>query len=109
LIHDGGAVSYPWPGHIRALANVTERGAIFSSGLTLVVEELLRPDIPAAIGPRPAPETLEGIERAHIAAILEACHWQIKGKGQAADRFGLNPSTLRSRMKKLGITRPGAS
>jgi len=34
-------------------------------------------------------------------AILEACHWQIKGKGQAADRLGLNPSTLRFRMKNL--------
>jgi transcriptional regulator of acetoin/glycerol metabolism len=86
LIHDGSAVSYPWPGNVRALANVIERGVILSSGLTLVVEERLRPGIPAAIGPRPDPETLEGIERAHIAAILEACHWQIKGKGQAADR-----------------------
>jgi transcriptional regulator with GAF, ATPase, and Fis domain len=65
-----------------------------------VLEITPSPDLPAA----PA-HSLEGVERAHILAVLEACQWRIKGDGQAAARLGLPPSTLRSRMKKLGITR----
>ena len=49
---------------------------------------------------------LQETERAHIAEVLEACHWKIKGAGNAAERLGLKPSTLRYRMKKLGIQRP---
>jgi transcriptional regulator with GAF, ATPase, and Fis domain len=45
------------------------------------------------------------IERVHILAVLEACQWRIKGAGQAAERLGLHPSTLYSRMRKLGIER----
>ena len=44
--------------------------------------------------------------RAHIVAVLDRCGWIIKGRGQAAERLGLNPSTLRNRMRKLGIKRP---
>jgi formate hydrogenlyase transcriptional activator len=47
------------------------------------------------------------VERTHILAVLEACQWRIKGAGQAAARMGMHPSTLWSRMKKLGIARPG--
>ncbi len=45
-------------------------------------------------------------ERSYILGILEECQWQIKGPGMAAERLGLNPSTLYSRMKKLGLRRP---
>jgi formate hydrogenlyase transcriptional activator len=96
--------AYAWPGNIRELANVLERAIILSPGSTLMLHEVLsptpRPDLPAA----PA-HSLEGVERAHILAVLEACQWRIKGAGQAAARLGLPPSTLRWRMKKLGITR----
>jgi transcriptional regulator with GAF, ATPase, and Fis domain len=54
----------------------------------------------------PIPMTLEEVERQHILDVLEACEWKVKGSGNAADRLGLNPSTLRSRLKKLGIRRP---
>jgi formate hydrogenlyase transcriptional activator len=64
------------------------------------------PGADASVSPWQATQ-LEAIERAHILAVLEACQWRIKGKGQAADRLGLNPSTLRPRMKKLGIVRSG--
>ncbi len=53
----------------------------------------------------PADETLDGAERAHILRVLGACGWKVKGPGNAADRLGVPPSTLRSRMQKLGITR----
>lgn len=53
-----------------------------------------------------APQTLEDLERVHIRAVVEQCGWKISGKGNAADLLGLNASTLRSRMKKLGIERP---
>ena len=47
-------------------------------------------------------------DRAHIQRALERCHWRIEGRRQAAERLGLKPSTLRYRMKKLGIRRPPA-
>jgi transcriptional regulator with GAF, ATPase, and Fis domain len=50
---------------------------------------------------------LEEVERQHILAVCERCGWRINGKGNAADRLGINPNTLRSRMHKLGIARPG--
>jgi transcriptional regulator with GAF, ATPase, and Fis domain len=47
------------------------------------------------------------MERAHIRTVLDECRWKIKGRGNAAERLGLKPSTLRDRMKRLGIVRPG--
>jgi formate hydrogenlyase transcriptional activator len=65
-------------------------------------------DLPADPVQRPPPDqSLEDVERTHILAVLEACQWRIKGAGQAAARMGMHPSTLGSRMKKLGIARPG--
>ena len=97
-------LAYHWPGNIRELANVIERAIILSPGTTLVVDEALgsseRSD-PSLL----STQHLEEVERAHILAILDACHWHIKGEGQAAERLGLHPSTLYSRMKKLGIER----
>jgi transcriptional regulator with GAF, ATPase, and Fis domain len=83
------------------------RAVILSPGSTLALEEVLRPTAQPPISLPLASDTLEAIERAHMLAVLEACRWQIKGQGRAADRLGLNPSTLRLRMKKLGIVRPG--
>ncbi len=51
-------------------------------------------------------DSLAEIERVHIRRVLEACAWQLGGPGQAAERLGLNPSTLRSRMRKLGLLPP---
>ena len=56
---------------------------------------------------RPAPgESLQDVERAHIVHVLDRCGWTIEGRGQAAERLGLNPSTLRNRMRKLGRQAP---
>ena len=49
--------------------------------------------------------SLQEIDRAHIVAVLDECGWKVKGDGNAAARLGLKPSTLRFRMKKLGIQR----
>jgi transcriptional regulator with GAF, ATPase, and Fis domain len=50
-------------------------------------------------------DSLADIDREHIVAVLDDCGWKIKGAGNAAERLGLKPSTLRFRMKKLGIQR----
>ena len=49
---------------------------------------------------------LEDVERAHVLKVLGVCGWRIAGRGNAAERLGMNRSTLRSRMEKLGIERP---
>ncbi|MFB1489863.1 MULTISPECIES: sigma 54-interacting transcriptional regulator [unclassified Thiocapsa] len=109
-------MAYDWPGNVRELENIVERSLILSSGSTLSVERLpgadgTRPMQCAAPGPETAADdrTLEQVERAHILAVCERCGWRINGKGNAAERLGINPNTLRSRMQKLGILRPAAS
>ena len=81
---------------------------ILSPGPVLRVEEALGKTQPERDGGerRRASESLQDIERAHIVQVLDRCQWTIEGRGQAAERLGLNSSTLRNRMRKLGITRP---
>jgi transcriptional regulator with GAF, ATPase, and Fis domain len=50
--------------------------------------------------------TLAGLEAEHIRAVLESTNWRVRGSGGAAQRLGLNPTTLESRMERLGINRP---
>jgi len=93
--------AYSWPGNIRELRNVIEHAMIVSKGDVLELERMAALDQPAA-----AALTLEEVERQHIQAILAATYGRIKGTGGAAQRLGLNPSTLYSRMRKLGIRSP---
>jgi transcriptional regulator with GAF, ATPase, and Fis domain len=82
---------------------------ILSEGPVLRVEEAFVATLPerdAAGERRRSTESLQDVERAHIVQVLERCQWTIEGRGQAAARLGLNPSTLRNRMRKLGIARP---
>ena len=91
---------YPWPGNVRELRNLIERAMIVSDGRSLTI------DLPAgAAGAGPAPVTLEEVERKHILDVLESVHWRISGERGAAEILGLRPTTLHSRMKKLGISR----
>jgi formate hydrogenlyase transcriptional activator len=96
--------AYEWPGNIRELENVIERAVILSPGPTLRVDESFTRVSQAVAGP-PMGGTLEDVERAYILRVIEECRGRIKGRDNAAARLGLNPSTLRSRMKKLGIDR----
>ncbi len=98
--------AYDWPGNVRELQNVVERALILSHGAVLHVDEALGPVSQDAAGRLPPAESLQNVERAHIVQVLDGCRWAIEGRGQAAERLGLNPSTLRNRMRKLGIRRP---
>jgi formate hydrogenlyase transcriptional activator len=93
---------YSWPGNIRELENVIERALIHTLGTTLTLLEgsLEAPDVQTEVG-----TTLMSVERAHIEEVLQDCRWRINGIGNAAERLGLHPNTLRFRMKKLGIVR----
>ena len=94
---------YHWPGNIRELENVLERAVINSSGSKLhLVDELNKPNKDLAKGNR----TLEDVERKHIVRVLEQTRWKVSGKNSAAEILGLDRSTLRARMQKLGIRKP---
>jgi transcriptional regulator with GAF, ATPase, and Fis domain len=97
-------IEYDWPGNIRELENVIERAIILTAGTTLSLREpLMRLPRPPTMEPT---SKRQDIDRASILAALQACRWKIKGTDNAAERLGLKPSTLRYRMKTLGIQRP---
>lgn len=91
---------YPWPGNVRELRNLVERAMILCNGATLVVEV---PDSSDSIVS--SQMTIEEMERRHINSVLKKTGWRIRGKNGAAEILGLKPTTLNSRMKKLGIRR----
>jgi len=94
---------YQWPGNVRELENVLERAVINSSGPKLrLVDELKKPykDLTTT------QKTLEEVERDHIVRVLEQTNWKVSGKNGAAELLGLNRSTLRARIRKLGIHQP---
>ncbi|HZW37563.1 MAG TPA: sigma 54-interacting transcriptional regulator, partial [Candidatus Deferrimicrobiaceae bacterium] len=95
-------IHYPWPGNVRELRNVIERAAILSQGPGLRVE------LPRSAIHGPARLlTMDDAEKEHIRSVLEMTGWQVGGKGGAAEILEMKPSTLRSRMAKLGLLRPG--
>jgi DNA-binding NtrC family response regulator len=102
------AIAYDWPGNVRELENYVERSAILGKATALDAAEppavhAGRAAAKPAASDRPAAETLEDIERAHIQRVLDQTQWAIEGPRGAARILGLNPSTLRGRLRKLGI------
>jgi Transcriptional regulator containing GAF, AAA-type ATPase, and DNA binding domains len=100
-------MSYTWPGNIRELQNIIERAVVLAQGSTIEINE----SMPGMnIGSRaPVSDKIGDMDRAHILRVLKDANWKVHGKGGAASILGINPSTLRSRMQKLGIKRPGRS
>lgn len=97
--------NYDWPGNIRELKHVIERAVISSSGGKLqIVDNLSALPAPPALSGN-GERTLEEMERDYIVQILEKTGWKVEGKLGAAEILDINPGTLRSRMKKLGIRR----
>lgn len=104
-------VAYEWPGNVRELKNVVERAIITSQGTELQLPEKLVgvTSMAPSYGPGAECATLEAVERQHISSVLQSTGWRISGPKGAAKILGINPSTLRFRMKKLGIQKPGAT
>jgi formate hydrogenlyase transcriptional activator len=96
--------SYPWPGNVRELRNVVERAMISARGAELTIE-LPRP----LLKDQRRSDRLVDVEKEHVRQVLDITRWRIRGTNGAADRLGLRPTTLESRMLKLGLTRPRAA
>ena len=98
---------YPWPGNVRELRNVIERAVILANGPQLVVSAPRLDDRQLPLKAM----TLTELEVSQIRAVLTSTNWRVRGSGGAAERLGLKPTTLESRMSRLGITRikPGAA
>ncbi len=103
--------SYSWPGNIRELQNVIQRALIGARGGRLNL------DMPSPRGPVDSPqespqpelltiEQMRALERRNFAAVLDHCQWKISGSQGAAEFLGMNPGTLTSKLKALGIKRP---
>ncbi|MFL6280489.1 MAG: sigma-54 interaction domain-containing protein, partial [Vicinamibacterales bacterium] len=95
---------YEWLGNVRELENILQRAIIVSRNGVLAIGDAWVPPLE-----RPASSenvTMIEVERRHIARILGDVRWRIEGSGGAAQMLGMKPSTLRSRMLKLGIARP---
>ncbi len=107
---------HDWPGNLRELANVLERATILTRERELGAATI---DLPARDAPIEGPTatpgasvalgSLDDAQRAHIRRVLAATEGRIYGPGGAAEVLGLPPSTLQSRMKKLGLPRVPAT
>ena len=95
---------YDWPGNVRELQNIVERVAVLASGPIVQIDESMVGSGETAR--ESVVDTLENAERNHILRALNETRWVVHGKKGAAEILGINPSTLRSRMEKLGIKRP---
>ena len=105
-------VDYSWPGNIRELQNVIERGVVLSKGCVLKLGSDLLPiegsdrDIgPKAIPEREATDSLEEVQREHILRVLERTGWLISGPKGAGAVLNIHPNTLRSLTQRLGVRR----
>jgi transcriptional regulator of acetoin/glycerol metabolism len=91
---------YSWPGNVRELRNVIERAIIVAKGPTLSLE-VPRDDSSVSS----ASTRLVDLQAEHIRSVLDSCGWRIRGERGAARQLGIKPTTLDSRLAKLGIRR----
>lgn len=108
---------HDWPGNVRELRNVIERALIIAEGP--ILSPTVREDHPgvtflSSVAPSSASlasdsdtARLDALQTDHIRSVLESCGWRIRGEAGAAQRLGLKPTTLESRMARLGILKNG--
>jgi formate hydrogenlyase transcriptional activator len=105
----GAMYQYHWPGNVRELQHVIERAVILTQDSELAFDDCLKDSasLPTAVITNDATDIkpLQDVERAHILKALENSGWRVSGRSGAAEVLGLRPTTLESRMKKLGIRR----
>jgi transcriptional regulator with GAF, ATPase, and Fis domain len=110
--------NYDWPGNVRELRNVIERAVILARGGPLHFDLPVGESGPPPASPPPQPGAKAGPEffteaemqrreRENLMAVLETAGWKIKGANGAAELLGVKPTTLLSRIKKMGLRRPG--
>lgn len=99
---------YPWPGNVRELENVIERAMILSHDAVLRIDDTVFGSQDFSVTASP-PAGLKELERQHILQTLTLTNWHIEGPTGAAARLGIPPSTLRSRLKQLGMKRPSSA
>ena len=109
-------LQHDWPGNIRELQNVIERALISARGGRLTFGVLTSPTPDQATADSGAGNErlmnytdLNALERQNVIAVLNHTHWKIAGRDGAAEFLGLNPATLASRLKAMGIERPRSS
>ena len=95
--------AYSWPGNVRELENVIERAVIISQRSELELGEWISKAGVTSSGSRIS--TLEELEKKHIIEVLQLTGWRVSGEKGAAKLLGMKPTTLESRMKKLGVKR----
>ena len=99
--------AYSWPGNIRELRNLIERAMILARGPVLKISLGRGSSSSSSSTSGETPGSRDDAERSHLRRALERCGWRIRGAGGAAAVLDMKPTTLESRMKKLGLARPG--
>jgi len=94
---------YSWPGNVRELQNVIERATILAQGTTLIINDPGFDHPPAMPATSSTAVSLDAVQKAYILEVLTQCQGRIEGRNGAAAMLKLKPSTLRYRMRKLGI------
>ena len=94
---------YDWPGNVRELENIIERLTVISEGNILEIGEWPLENL--ASHHKSRVPTIKELEMEHITKILELTGWRVRGKNGAAKILGIKPTTLESKMIKLGIVR----
>ena len=101
-------MAYSWPGNVRELENIVERALILSRGRPLTFQDVVCCDDRKQPLPQPSSDNelidLDSLIANHIRHALKLSNGKINGPGGVAELLGINPGTLRHRMKKLGIS-----